>query len=308
MIYAAVIYFHRRQPLRLMLGLYSLIIVVSTWGYHIALMAIRIHGSIALKNRYEYEGRWLTLFLGVVWAILWCTTKEAVVWYGRVVKDAATIPGRCTTSVIQWKQAAGKWTMPKTRLLPTSAAAQEKEGKNKFGLHSAGTILRPSRRTLTSQYDAMSFKDVSGLLNDAEAPPLPASPKSGAGDRNRNKKDIHPSLIFPPPPPGKRQSNIFNVPIPLPNQKPPKVSEAYPLQPFASNQTQHLRNAAPSSLPDVPRSPTPSPPPKAKSRPRSKPLPSAPSVVAYPFDNGKGSFLELAATPREEERPLIQRM
>ncbi|KAF9050997.1 hypothetical protein BDZ89DRAFT_1056895, partial [Hymenopellis radicata] len=183
MIYAAVIYFHGRLPTRLMLGLYSLIIVVSTWGYHIALMAIRIHGSISLKNRYEYEGRWLTLFLGVVWAVMWCTTKEAVVWYGLVVKGAATLPGRCATAaVINWKRAVGKWTAAKTHLLPTSAAGakpQEKEGKNKFGLHSTGTILRPSRRTLTSQYDAMSFKDVSGLLNDAEAPPLPTSPKSG---------------------------------------------------------------------------------------------------------------------------------
>lgn len=302
LVYSTLIFYGSRLPTRPMIFIYGLVMFLSIWGYRIALMAIRVRGSPSLRSDYEFEGRWVTLFLTYVWAIMWGTTREAVVFYGVAVQTVMAWPARCAKSFSEWKGAAGKVVLPTPYvhpILPTSAPGSEdgeklkseKKGKKKFGKHTAGTILRPSRRTLMSQYDAMSFKDVGGLMADAEQfPPLPAT---------KEEKETHPSLVFPPPPPGNK---TFNVSIPnITIQKPRSGSpEAYALQPMERSST---RSPSPQDVLSPQSTRKPNSPPKAKSRAHSKALPVAPALVAYPFTDA--SFLEMSTTPKEDKIPLM---
>ncbi|KAK0225783.1 pheromone A receptor-domain-containing protein [Armillaria fumosa] len=103
----------------------------------------------------------------------------------------------------------------------------------KIGLHTMGTILRPSRKTLAFQYDNMSFKDVGGLLQDADSEAAPALPETGV------------KLTRPP----KARTYDRDKPLPSPE---PLVDSDYSGQTFVLPSDSFLELASPKEANHLP--------------------------------------------------------
>ncbi|KAK0461401.1 pheromone A receptor-domain-containing protein [Desarmillaria tabescens] len=115
--------------------------------------------------------RWMFLIIGLTFLALFGTGEDVQKHYRRLF---AVVP-----------KSSPKLKLDVFAFAKRKQTAPEPE---KIGLHTMGTILRPSRRTLAFQYDKMSFKDVGGLLLDAgEAPALPPS-ETGAAKLTRPPK------------------------------------------------------------------------------------------------------------------------
>lgn len=190
----------------LLLVLTSIFAFVIT-AYFFPLLILRAVSSSVI-SAYEMERRWIILVLSLAWAVVWGVGPDAQKWYALVAKDLrALIPSR-----------------PPPPPPPSDA-------ERKIGLHTHGTLLRPSRKTWLSQYERMSIRDVSGLL----APPPPP----------------HPALVFPNPP--QKKTGKFKISLPVYNYKKKKTdAQAYAMK------------AVPSYSPPVPPLP-----PKSKSRPQA---------------------------------------
>ncbi|KAK0212974.1 pheromone A receptor-domain-containing protein [Desarmillaria ectypa] len=112
------------------------------------------------RTAFDVEGnRWMFLIIGLAFLALLGTGED--VWK----------PYHCLFAAVP--KSSPKLKLDVFAFAKRKQTALEPE---KIGLHTMGTILRPSRRTLAFQYDKMSFKDVGGLLlNAEEAPALPPS-------------------------------------------------------------------------------------------------------------------------------------
>ncbi|KAK0485664.1 pheromone A receptor-domain-containing protein [Armillaria novae-zelandiae] len=168
------------------------------------------------RSAFGVEGnRWMLLIIGLAFVTLLGTGNDVRKHYHRLF---AAIP---TAS-----------PEPKIRCLCLrQETAPEPE---KIGLHTMGTILRPSRKTLAFQYDNMSFKDVGGLLQNADPEAAPSLPETGATKLTR---------------PPKARTYDRDKPLPSPE---PLVDPDYPGQTFVLPSDSFLELASPKEASHLP--------------------------------------------------------
>ncbi|KAK0241923.1 pheromone A receptor-domain-containing protein [Armillaria nabsnona] len=170
------------------------------------------------RTAFGVEGnRWMLLIIGLAFLALLGTGEDVRKHYHRLF---AAIPK----------------ASPNLKL-DVFAFAKRKQitpEPEKIGLHTMGTILRPSRRTLAFQYDKMSFKDVGGLLLDADSEAAPALPETGATKLTR---------------PPKARTYDRDKPLPSPE---PLVDPDYPGQTFVLPSDSFLELASPKEASHLP--------------------------------------------------------
>ncbi|KAK0504901.1 pheromone A receptor-domain-containing protein [Armillaria luteobubalina] len=126
----------------------------------------------APRTAFGVEGyRWMLVIIGLTFLSLLGTGDDVQKHYRRLFAAVPTASPNLKLNVFAF--AKRKQTTPEPE---------------KIGLHTMGTILRPSRKTLAFQYDSMSFKDVGGLLQDADSGAAPALPETGAMKLTRPPK------------------------------------------------------------------------------------------------------------------------
>ncbi|SJK97378.1 uncharacterized protein ARMOST_00630 [Armillaria ostoyae] len=170
------------------------------------------------RTAFGVEGnRWMFLITGLAFLALLGTGEDVRKHYRRLFAAVPKASPNLKLDVFAF--AKRKQTTPEPE---------------KIGLHTMGTILRPSRKTLAFQYDKMSFKDVGGLLRDADSEAAPALPETGATKLTR---------------PPKARTYDRDKPLPSPE---PLVDPNYPGPTFVLPSDSFLELASPKEASHLP--------------------------------------------------------
>ncbi|KIY66201.1 hypothetical protein CYLTODRAFT_491667 [Cylindrobasidium torrendii FP15055 ss-10] len=194
-----------------------MVIALLNVTYFLPLIVVRATTDVSVQ--YEMEHRWLILAEAALWAIFWtwrsATTGQVQRTFAEVHEMEKLQMPRVNLSVHRPKFNVNLHmpviSLPRLNKLNSPEKCDDltltQTGVDgKIGLHSHDTILRAARKTWTSQYEAMSIKDVGGLLPPTKEgeqapmlPPLPAIYRNQDGRFTHKNSAPGPVSLASPP-------------------------------------------------------------------------------------------------------------